>query len=176
MLHTKYFLNDIVRFLVFKHSYSKLIEAPQTIVGELILWINLPQYKKLRILIFIFLTIFSMGNTLFISKKQTKVFFYISINLQVILNLLNAYLSNVDISINRLLAHRGKNILIIFLSYNKIPLIPELDNFFEYVISLLTFIDDNLLGLKLYVDTTSLISAETLLRFFNLPIFLNNSI
>lgn len=117
-----------------------------------------------------------MGNTLFISKKQTKVFFYISINLQVILNLLNAYLSNVDISINRLLAHRGKNILIIFLSYNKIPLIPELDNFFEYVISLLTFIDDNLLGLKLYVDTTSLISAETLLRFFNLPIFLNNSI
>jgi hypothetical protein len=37
MLHTKYFLNGIVRFLVFKHSYYRLIEAPQTIVGELIL-------------------------------------------------------------------------------------------------------------------------------------------
>lgn len=117
-----------------------------------------------------------MGKALFISKKQTKVFFYISINLRIIFNLLDIYLSNVDISVNRLLAHQGKHMIIIFLSYNKLPIIPELDNFFEYVMGLLSFIDDNVLGLKLYIDTISLISAETLLRSFNLPIFLGNTI
>lgn len=175
MLHTKCFLNNATRLLVFKQGYNRFVKLPEFLAGELILWINLQQYKKLRILIFIFLTIFCTGHSIFILKKQTKVFFYISIDLRFIFNLLDTYLSNVDISVNKLLAYKGKKSLVIFLSYNKFPLLPELDEFFEHVASLLTFIDDNVLGLRFYIDTISLIEAETRLRIFNLPILLVNT-
>ena len=49
-----------------------------------------------------------------ISKKPREIFFYTKFNLDFFFNLINIYLSNVDIFINRLLLNKGQQALEVF--------------------------------------------------------------
>jgi hypothetical protein len=83
------------------------------------------------------------------------------------------YLSNIDISLNLLFLNKGNSILEIFLSYSSVPIVPELDSFFEQVIGLLSFLEEDLiLGFRFFLNTTTLIGAETLLRGLKIPVLL----
>jgi hypothetical protein len=124
-----------------------------------------------RILILIFLSILTKAGV-FISKKKTKYFFHIKVNLALIFNVINFYLSNIDITLSSLLLNRGQNIIEVLISYNKIPILPELGSFFEYVMNLLVYLEEKSFSLKVYLNATTLIGAETYLRFLKLPVFL----
>ena len=88
------------------------------------------------------------------------------------MNLVNFYLSNVDIIINKLYLTKGFSILEVSILYNNFPILPELDIVFEEAISLLTIIEEKFLGLKIDLRTDTIIGAETFLRTIKLPLFL----
>lgn len=171
MLYTKYLLKRGSSFLISKLYFKFLSQLPYFLSAELVIWFDLQLYKKIRILIFIFLSVLSKTGV-FISKKKTKYYFYIKINLVFIFNLINFYLSNIDITLNSLLLNKGKHILEVVISYTKIPIIPELDSLFEHLMNILTYLEERLFSLKVYLHTTTLIGAETYLRFLKLPVFL----
>jgi hypothetical protein len=108
-----------------------------------------------------------------VSKKILRYFFYASVNLSLILNFINIYLCNVDIAINSLLLSKGTNAVGVFFSYNKAPIISELDVFFECVVSLLEYLAGITLSLRLYLRATTLLTAETFLRIFKVPVLLS---
>jgi hypothetical protein len=82
-------------------------------------------------------------------------------------------LSNIDITINALFLNKGLRTMEVFLSYNRIPLIPELDNFFEQFINLFSIIEDRFLGLKIYLNASTIAGAESLLRLLKAPVLFN---
>lgn len=170
-----YLINHFLRkgnqFLLSKLYVNAISKLPRFLSGLLLIWFNHEQYKKIRILIFIILTIL-LDLDLFILKTKTKCFFYINLKLISIVNLVNFYLSNVDIVINKLHLTKGFSILEIIILYNNFPILPELDIVFEEAISLLTIIEEKLLGLKIYLHTDTIIGAETFLRTIKLPLFL----
>lgn len=171
MLHTGYLSKRGSSFLISKLHFKSSSQLPSFLSGELVIWFNIQQYKKVIILIFILLNVLTKVDVS-ISKKKNKCFFSITINLEFILNLIVAYLSNIDITLNHLLLNTGQHIIGIFLSYNKIPIIPELDSFFEQVINLLEYLEDSVFSLHLYLHTYTIIGAETYLRSLKVPLFL----
>lgn len=171
MLYTKYLLKRGTLFLISKLYFKFLSQLPSFMSAELVIWFNLQLYKKVRILIFIFLSVLTKVGV-FISKKKTKYFFYIKVNLDFFFNLINFYLSNIDITLNSLLLNKGQSILEVLISYNKIPIIPELGSFFEHAMGLLVYLEEKAFSFKVYLHSTTLVGAETYLRFLKLPIFL----
>jgi hypothetical protein len=171
MPYTKYLLKRGSLFLISKLYFKSLSKLPFFLSAEFVIWFNLQLYKKVSILIFIILSVLTKVGV-FISKKKTGYSFYIKVNLEFIFNLINIYLSNVDITLNSLLLNNGHNILEVFLSYNKMPIIPELDSFFEHVMNLLVYLEDKIVSLKLYINASTLVGAETFLRQLKLPVFL----
>ena len=171
MLYIRYLLKKSSLCLISKLYFKSLSQLPTFLFGFLVVWLNLQQYKRLRVLVFLLLNILTTTKV-FILKKHINFFFYIKVQLVFIFNIINIYLSNVDIAFRSLLLNKGQTILELFLFYNKFPIILELDNFFEQVINLLGLIEETIFGLKLYLQANTLISAETYLRFFKLPILL----
>ena len=171
MLYSKYLLKRGNSFFISKLYIKSTNQLPYLLPSFLILGFAWQQYKRLRLLIFILLNILT---TKCISILETKLnyYFYININLIFIFNLVNIYLSNIDIAVGSLLLNKGKETLEISLSYNKFPIVLELDNFFEQVLKLLTFVEEATLSLKLYLYISTLIGGETFLRFLKLPIYL----
>ena len=171
MLYIRYLLKKSSLCLISKLYFKSLSQLPAFLFGFLVVWLNLQQYKRLRVLVFLLLNILTTTKV-FISKKNLNFFFYIKVQLVFIFNIINVYLSNVDIAFRSLLLNKGQTVLELFLFYNKFPIILELDNFFEQVMNLLGLIEETIFGLKLYLKANTLISAETYLRFFKLPILL----
>jgi hypothetical protein len=108
-----------------------------------------------------------------ISKTQTNFFFYTKLNLDFFFNLINLYLSNVDIVVTRLSLNKCPSILEVFLLYNRLPMLPELDSLFEQVGTLSLLIEGKVFGLKLFLQASTLLGAETFLRFLKLPVLFN---
>jgi hypothetical protein len=171
MLRTDYLLKRGSMFLISKFFYTYLTQLPHFLYGFVTIWFNLKKWKRTSILIFIFLNILNKSSV-GISKLFYKCFFYISLSLGLLLNFTNIYLSNIDITINRLHLNKGRGTLSLNFSYRKLPAIPEFNNFLEQVYDLLAFFEDNKFSLHLYIRSTTIVSAETLLRLLKLPILL----
>lgn len=172
MAYVNYLLKRGRVFLISKLNFKLQSQLPRVRSGVLVIWFNLQQYKKVRVLIFILLQALST-TSVFILKKKTKYLSYIWINLNFIFRLVYLYLSNMDITLNALFLNKGHHTLEVFLSYNKIPLISELDNFFEQFINLFSIIEDRFLGLKIYLNSSTIAGAEALLRFLKVPVLFN---
>jgi hypothetical protein len=159
-------------YLISKLYFKSLTQLPHFLSGILVVWFNFQQYKKVRILIFIILNILTKAE-LGISKKKTKYFFYSNVTLSSILNFINLYLSNVDITLSSLLLNKGLDTIGVQFAYSKLPLFPELNNFFEQVVSLLQYLENTIFSIQLYIHTIALIGGETYLRALKLPVFLS---
>jgi len=55
MLYTKYLLKRGSSFLISKLYFKNLSQLPYFLSAELVLWFDLQLYKKIKIIIFIFL-------------------------------------------------------------------------------------------------------------------------
>jgi hypothetical protein len=172
MLHTNYLLNRGSGFLISKFFYKYLMQLPRFLSGFLIIWFNLKEYKKISILIFIFLNVLTKASVV-VSKLVLNCFFLINLSLGLILNFINIYLSNIDITLNKLLLNKGHGTLGVNFSYSKIPVTPEFNNFFEQVSNLLAFFEENKFSLHLYIRSLTIISVETFLRVLKLPVILS---
>lgn len=171
MQYFKYLVKKGNRFLISKLFINSFVQVPYFLSGILLIWFNFQYYKKVRILMFILLNVLT-SLRVFISKTKFKYSFYVKFKLNFIFHFINIYLSNVDISVNKLFLNKGQSTLEVILVYNKFPIIQELDSFFEQAMNLLAFIEENMFILKLYINTKTLIGGETFLRIFKLPILL----
>jgi len=125
-----------------------------------------------RALIFILLNVLTKTRIL-ISKTHINFFFYTKVGLDFFFTLINLYLSNVDILVNRLSLNKGLYNLEVFISYNRFPVLPELNSFFEQLGASSILAEEKAFGLKLFLRTTTLFGAETFLRFLKLPLLFN---
>lgn len=76
MIYINYLLKRGRLFLISKLSFKSTHQLPQVRSGVLVVWFNLQQYKKVRVLIFILLQALSTTRV-FILKKKTRYLFYI---------------------------------------------------------------------------------------------------
>jgi hypothetical protein len=172
MPYTKYLLRRNASFLISKFYFRFIKKLPFFLSGTLIIWFNLQYYKKIKVLIFIFLSILTRVKP-GVSKRMLKYFFYTSLDLGLIFNFIHIYLCNVDIEINTLLLRKGKNTIGVFFSYNKMPIISELDILFEGITSLMENLQEITLSVKCYLRANTLLITETFLRILKIPILLS---
>jgi len=114
-----------------------------------------------------------LDNRILAIKQETFYHMQVKLKLDFIIKLVFVYFSNVDLIINRAYLSRGFDILKLYIRYDKFPIIPELDSFFDQVMSLLVLMDYSSLIIKAYFITNSIISVETFLRFLKIPLILN---
>ncbi len=171
-MHTNYLLQRGNSYFISKLYIQHIDQLPSFLSGFFVIWFNVQLYKKVRALIFILLSVLTRTPIL-ISKTEINFFFYTKVGLDFFFSLITLYLSNVDILVDRLSLNKGFNNLEVFIFYNRFPVIPELDSFFEQLGVSSILAGEKAFGLKLFLQTITLFGAETFLRFFKLPLLFN---